>query len=893
MATRILGPTGSKRRKRFLLVPILLVACTAMFVVGGAQAVHDSGVFQLDGNAVAGDNSTPAMPTATEDAGNICAAFAQTVTNPANPAGQHCNQPGAVAPGAATSSTRAAFVSDGNGQFPSGANDDIWTNGTKDDMNIEDWVYKNAASSNDKSDIENAFAAVYTAPANAPHEAGHKLIYFGGTRTSNNGSENTAFWFLQNPVSEHPNTASSCTLGGGCHFDGSHVAANPGADGCLTQGSLSIQMVTVGGVKAGTSPCTESDATADTGGDVLIVSAFSVGGTQPNTTAYEFVGQGAAPKAFCVTSKCSVLQITPVVSGCDPNFNDDPVCAITNQNIKYDTCPPASGNPPVLPPCVAGNAEPIPSPWIYSEKSSDSSTSGADKCTVAANHMCPGIYFEGGLDLTALGLGGECTSTFTMDTRSSGSVDASLQDLAIGQLGSCTSSLSTTPKNGAGDTTAPDDPANANALSIGTGTVNATDQAHITVQGTDTWSGTLKFYLCGPIPAGDTCDGTTHVGLQIGSTMNVNQDSGTSDGLVPPGRLILSSQARLTSAANKSTGAPGHYCWRGEFAATVNGNNLNKTDASSGECFVVNPVTPTLVTTAVDCTASHTAITAPVTFGSSVCDKGNLSGAATQPATNGPSSEFPSIFQAANPPIPNGAAAGGKITFTLRGPDTAGTPCSTATAAKSAGTNPEDVTVSGNADYFTTGVTPSAPGNYHWVAQYIPAAGPPADPNNIGSTHNNACGNSAEALTIQQIPTNINTRQSWFPNDTAQISAASGNLGDGGTVDFSLFADNTCTGTVLYSERVTLGSSLGTSTEASTSNYTGSSGVKPGGGTVSPFPVTTAYADPAGNGKGPYYWKVVYTPAAADAAHTGKQSDCSESHSYTYTNDNSGGTNLP
>src|SRR5262249_40625415 len=173
------------------------------------------------------------------------------------------------------------------------------------------------------------------------------------------------------------------------------------------------------------------------------------------TTAYEFVGQGAAPKAFCVTSKCSVLQITPVVSGCDPNFNDDPVCAITNQNIKYQTCPPAAGNPPVLPPCVAGNAEPINSPLTYSEKSSDSSSSGPDTCTVAANKMCPGIYFEGGLDLTALGLGGECTSTFTMDTRSSGSVDASLQDLAIGQLGSCTSSLSTTPKNGAGDPTPP------------------------------------------------------------------------------------------------------------------------------------------------------------------------------------------------------------------------------------------------------------------------------------------------------------------------------------------------------------------------------------------------------------------------------------------------------
>ena len=33
MATRILGPTGSRRRRRFLIVPILLVGLTAFFVI--------------------------------------------------------------------------------------------------------------------------------------------------------------------------------------------------------------------------------------------------------------------------------------------------------------------------------------------------------------------------------------------------------------------------------------------------------------------------------------------------------------------------------------------------------------------------------------------------------------------------------------------------------------------------------------------------------------------------------------------------------------------------------------------------------------------------------------------------------------------------------------------
>src|SRR5438874_12384801 len=49
MAEKLLGPAGSKRRKRFLWVPTLLIACIALFVIGNAQAVHDL-QFQLDGN---------------------------------------------------------------------------------------------------------------------------------------------------------------------------------------------------------------------------------------------------------------------------------------------------------------------------------------------------------------------------------------------------------------------------------------------------------------------------------------------------------------------------------------------------------------------------------------------------------------------------------------------------------------------------------------------------------------------------------------------------------------------------------------------------------------------------------------------------------------------------
>jgi hypothetical protein len=752
----------------------------ASVFVTGAQAVHDSGAFQLDGNAFNTANSTPAMPTAADDADNICG------VNPAstgdNTAGQGCHAATGVALPTTSGATKSGFVTDGNGQFASGANDDQWTGGSKDDMNIEDWLYKQAASSNDKSDIENAFAAVYTVPAGAPHEAGHKIIYFGGDRTSNSGSENTAFWFLQDAVTENPNTVNGCTLSSGCGFTGSHVPADPGADGCLTQGSLSIQLVTVGGVKAGTSPCTETDATPDTGGDVLVVSAFTVGGTQPNTTAYEFVGVGNAPKGFCVTSKCSVLQITPVVSGCDPNTQNDPVCAITNQNVKYASCP--SGTP--VPPCVAGNPEPIPSPWTYGEKSSDTATSGASKCTVATNKMCPGIYFEAGLDLTALGLGGECTSSFTMDTRSSASVDASLQDLAIGQLGSCGSSLSTTPKNGSGGTIP------AGGLSIGTGTVKATDQADLTVTGIDTWSGTLKFFLCGPIPAGETCDGQNHVGLQIGSTMNVNQSSGTSDGLTPPGRLILSSQALLTSAANLTTGAPGRYCWRGEFHSNTTGVS-DRTDSSEGECFVVKPVRPTLTTQA-SCTDGSGTAQSPCLLGDVLRDTATLGGTATEPGTNAASVEFPTIFQGSD--TPTLTSAQGTITWTLNNPASDGTAsCTNGTKTLSTST----ASVNGDGTYPTT--TPSniaytttssdALGTYTFGASY-----PGDGPNTLAPT-GAACStsNTSEQVTTSSTASTTTT-QKWLPQDMAHVTAQGG-APVAGYVVFQLFESTNCSGTAV------------------------------------------------------------------------------------------------
>ena len=137
----------------------------------------------------------------------------------------------------------------------------------------------------------------------------------------------------------------------------------------------------------------------------------------------------------------------------------------------------------------------------------------------------------------------------------------------------------------------------------------------------------------------------------------------------------------------------------------------------------------------------------------------------------------------------------------------------------------------------------------------------------------------AEKVTVRQIPTEIKTRQSWFPNDTATISATTGNLGAGGTVVFSLYDNATCSGAAKYTETKSIAG--GSPTEEVGTNNTS-------------YRIATGYTDAADSLVGRHSWKVVYTPAAADTAHTGKQSACDAEHfNISYTNDAGPGSALP
>jgi hypothetical protein len=381
-----------------------------------------------------------------------------------------------------------------------------------------------------------------------------------------------------------------------------------------------------------------------------------------------------------------------------------------------------------------------------------------------AAYSADGFRGEAAVDLTATIFGGSTacrTFANTIPSTVTGNSDtADYKDTILKNappITNCTSTTETTPKDGTGATIG------ASGISIGTGVVAVKDSAVVSLQGgTATPAGSVAFHLC-KVDSPGLC---TTGGTSVGST-NL---TGTAYPVT-----VQSPTAYVTSA--------GRYCWRAEFSGDSANGIGGSSDSRANECFTVNPVTPTLSTTA----------GAGGNLGSAVSDSATLGGTATQPAN----------------PVINltgtaGAAAGGTITFKLYGPDN----CTTL-----AYTSPT-VAVSGNATYNTPApqFAPATAGTYHWVAVYSGSS-----PNTNGITHNAACTDTNEDVTVTSVASSMTTAQSWVPNDSATISApAGGSLA--GTVSFELFANATCTGSSIYSTTASVsGSSPKT---VSTSNTT-------------------------------------------------------------------------
>jgi hypothetical protein len=392
-----------------------------------------------------------------------------------------------------TGYTASSFVKDfntttdrkGNTVFNT-SDSSTYTIGSKDILDVNGWSCTPANNVTDKGDIMNAYAAAYTDPV-----SGHKFMFFALERNANAGDANVAFWFLQG--------SASCPAAGGS-FSGSHH-----------------------------------------NGDLLIVSAFTNGGSVSNINAYEW--QNGA------------LNTTPVANGGDCRSNvltADPTCATSNTATLSSI------------------------PWLTENKADG-----------VGHTLQTGEFFEGGLDLSApsVNLANNCFNAFVPDTRSSQSLTATLYDFAIGQLGECTSTTSTLPVD-ATDTSQP--PATSIPVDPANAAVTVKDKTTIGVTGVSSFnasnSNNLSWHICGPTdPSTSTqlCDGTTgNVGVAVGSTA------------ITAGGIYYSPTVTLTEA--------GRYCFRADFAGDSTVGVPPSSDSRSSECFTVNPVQPTLSTDATD-----------------------------------------------------------------------------------------------------------------------------------------------------------------------------------------------------------------------------------------------------------------------------------------------------
>jgi uncharacterized repeat protein (TIGR01451 family) len=223
--------------------------------------------------------------------------------------------------------------------------------------------------------------------------------------------------------------------------------------------------------------------------------------------------------------------------------------------------------------CAATNLTTATSPWPFTDKSGES-------------NFLAGELFEGGINLTDLGLDKGCFTSFIAETRSSQSVTATLSDFAGGQFSFCSApDIATQVKHGGTST------GDNGHITIGQ---SVTDTATVTgSKGTAT--GTIEFFVCGPSGSAPDC---STGGTKVGVTKTLSSGSATSDAFTPS--------------------AVGSYCFRAEYTPATGSKYLAASHTNTtSECFVVDKK-PTAITTSAE---------QSVSVGNAISDSANLTGA--------------------------------------------------------------------------------------------------------------------------------------------------------------------------------------------------------------------------------------------------------------------------
>jgi hypothetical protein len=131
--------------------------------------------------------------------------------------------------------------------------------------------------------------------------------------------------------------------------------------------------------------------------------------------------------------------------------------------------------------------------------------------------------------------------------------------------------------------------------------------------------GTVAFYLCDPDELGEDLVGDPICDTSKGELIDANAAlSPVSGNESPP-------QSRAQSSTRTATKA-GTWCFAAVYTPATGSNYTTSSDNSHGECFEVNQIGTTTVTTPSD--GSGVALTSPVPFGTSLFDKAVVTGSA-------------------------------------------------------------------------------------------------------------------------------------------------------------------------------------------------------------------------------------------------------------------------
>jgi hypothetical protein len=738
---------GRSRRRALLgaVAVLVLAVVAAVFPILAANAVHDTGVFQLDGSILHDNTATYSWSDLFTSAGvlksglpNATVLSAKFFADYAVPDASYFTQNGA---------------------------------GVKDTDAIANWGCKTQNNPTAKDNLLNAYVAFVQIPSNAPDNAGDVVLYLASERQSNNGNSFAGFWLFKSAVSCNPTTGAFT----GVHSDGDLLVVSNYTNGGTSQNvtlykwqtsTSSLVAVANGGVCGSTAPdqmCAIANATT------TIAAQWPPGNTPAPS--------GAPAGSFGLQSQTFVetgLDLTSLLNGNVPCFTYFQAETRSSQTLSatlkdFDSGSFSNCVPPTVTTSLNGNGT---SSVVVGSPVKDTATlSGAvgipkgtltyslytdSACTVAATSP----LFGNGTNSDTVTLNPDGTvpasptltfthtspPTYYWQASYSGDATPTLGGRNLASMSACTSEPLTITPEPTGITTTPQ----PSSVTVG-GMLNDSAMLSGLVDPVTSGNGTgsITFQLFDPSDA--TC------AAQTGEPVYTQSVTATANG-------------SYSTNPGFASNVVGVWHWVALYSGDV--NNKSSASTCTSEAVSVGQATPKIATTPT-----------PTTL---VVGSGGFSDTADVTLGYHPG---------------DGTSPDGTVTFKLYGPFDSAASASTFTCVDSGaganllltvsdvGASTKDATsaqYASNPTPSTSSYTPTQVGQYQWVAYYNGNA------NNAAT--NSVCDDTTEVVTVTAASPTINTK----PSPTTITIGNDASFSDTATVSGGYFPAAPPNGTVTF-----------------------------------------------------------------------------------------------